>query len=88
MQLRAQSWLSLSRTDGVLPPPTSVKKEGHTVALTLLAARPDVYSTYLLLDTMGDPASVKIIRVTMEVRLFSALGRGAHFSWVLTELLW
>ena len=66
---RAQSWLSLSRTEGVLPPPTSVKKEGHTIVLTLLAARPDVYSTYLLLDTVGDPASVKIIRVTMEVRL-------------------
>jgi hypothetical protein len=63
----AQSWLTLSRTEGELPPPLS-KKDGHTIGLSVLALRPDVYTTYLTVDTVGNAADVKLIRVVMEAR--------------------
>ena len=62
-----QAWLTLSRTEGTLAAPAS-KKDGQAITLSVMAIRPDVYSTYILVETVGNAADLKTIRVIMEVR--------------------
>jgi hypothetical protein len=57
-------WLQWSSSEGVIAANSS-----QTVTLTFLTAKPQTYSTYLLISNSENPEDMKTIRVNMEVVL-------------------
>ncbi|KAI9361647.1 hypothetical protein DFJ73DRAFT_956941 [Zopfochytrium polystomum] len=67
------SWVTLSRSDGVLDPikalpgGTGVQRDSHALTLSFMATSRGVYSTYIIVENIDNPADTKTIRTTMEV---------------------
>ncbi|KAF9200015.1 hypothetical protein BGZ49_009783, partial [Haplosporangium sp. Z 27] len=67
-----KNWLKISRLDGTLEPPadeysSSVSSSVQTITLSFTTNVRNVFSTYLLIENVDNPADTKTIRVTMEV---------------------
>ncbi|RUS31123.1 hypothetical protein BC938DRAFT_478418 [Jimgerdemannia flammicorona] len=73
-----KTWLKLNRTDGTLDPSSGKEgfSEAHTITLTLSTTTRNVYSTYLIIENVNNPADTKTIRVIMEVVARQNLRRG------------
>ncbi|KAG0328401.1 hypothetical protein BGZ99_005416 [Dissophora globulifera] len=67
-----KNWLKISRLDGTLDPPadelSSVGSSSvHTITLSFSTTVRNVFSTYLLIENVDNPADTKTVRITMEV---------------------
>ncbi|KAF9997812.1 hypothetical protein BGZ79_008488 [Entomortierella chlamydospora] len=67
-----KSWLKISRLEGTLEAPaddqsSSVSSSVQTITLSFTTNVRNVFSTYLLVENVDNPADTKTIRVTMEV---------------------
>ncbi|KAF9585974.1 hypothetical protein BGW38_010705 [Lunasporangiospora selenospora] len=71
-----KNWLKVSRFDGTLEPPSyeplpggtkSGSSSTNTITLSFSTNVRNVYSTYLLVENVDNPADTKTIRVTMEI---------------------
>ncbi|KAG9297531.1 hypothetical protein G9A89_001471 [Geosiphon pyriformis] len=79
-----QYWLKISPTEGTLDPSVTghnrQHSDGHTIALSFSANFRRVFSTYLIVENLNNPADTKTIRVVMEVVARQNLRRGASAS--------
>ncbi|KAF9353671.1 hypothetical protein BGX34_011443 [Mortierella sp. NVP85] len=67
-----KNWLKISRLEGTLEPPadepmSSTSTCVHTITLSFSTNVRNVFSTYLLVENLDNPADTKTVRVTMEV---------------------
>ncbi|KAG0381083.1 hypothetical protein BGX24_012217 [Mortierella sp. AD032] len=67
-----KNWIKISRLDGTLEPPSEEQLSAgsssvHTITLGFVTNVRNVFSTYLLIENVDNPADTKTIRVTMEV---------------------
>ncbi|KAI1312273.1 hypothetical protein EDD11_002992 [Mortierella claussenii] len=77
-----KNWLKISRHDGTLEPPadenlSSGSSSVHTITLSFATNLRNVFSTYLLVENVDNPADTKTVRVTMEVVARQNLRRAA-----------
>ncbi|KAL1925437.1 uncharacterized protein VTP21DRAFT_320 [Calcarisporiella thermophila] len=83
-----RSWLSISPAEGTLDPPSEAAdsenevacNDGYsstqTITISFSAATRNIYSTYLLIESVDNPADTKTVRVTMEVVARQNIRRG------------
>ncbi|KAG0354586.1 hypothetical protein BG005_006346 [Podila minutissima] len=68
-----KNWIKISRLDGTLEPPTddesvsSGSSSVNTISLSFSTNVRNVFSTYLLIENVDNPADTKTVRITMEV---------------------
>ncbi|KAL7750535.1 hypothetical protein RI367_003871 [Sorochytrium milnesiophthora] len=60
-----RSWLAISRTEGTLD--ESEGDQSHAVTITCTPSTRNVFSTYIFVENVDNPADCKSIRVSMEV---------------------
>ncbi|ORX81620.1 hypothetical protein K493DRAFT_389168, partial [Basidiobolus meristosporus CBS 931.73] len=60
-----QSWIAISQTDGILE--TTSDANTHTITLNFMTGIRNIYSTYLVIENLLNPADTKTVRITMEV---------------------
>ncbi|KAG0051774.1 hypothetical protein BGZ83_003300 [Gryganskiella cystojenkinii] len=78
-----KNWIKISRLDGTLEPPTDEQMSSgsssvHTITLSFSTNVRNVFSTYLLIENVDNPADTKTIRITMEVVARQNLRRAAR----------
>ncbi|KND01233.1 uncharacterized protein SPPG_04324 [Spizellomyces punctatus DAOM BR117] len=68
-----KSWISFSRTEGTLDGTRSVasggggQRDAHTISVNFMTSARGVYTTYVFIENLDNPADTKIIRVSMEI---------------------
>ncbi|KAG0014000.1 hypothetical protein BGZ81_000714, partial [Podila clonocystis] len=68
-----KNWIKISRLDGTLEPPSdddstsSGSSSMNTISLSFSTNVRNVFSTYLLIENVDNPADTKTVRITMEV---------------------
>lgn len=68
-----KTWIALSRTDGILEGTRSASggasgpRDVHSITVNPLSNARGVYSTYIFVDNLDNPADTKTIRVSMEI---------------------
>ncbi|KAF9435384.1 hypothetical protein BGZ76_006407 [Entomortierella beljakovae] len=67
-----KNWLKISRLEGTLEPPADEQLSNgssstQTITLSFTTNVRNVFSTYLLIENVDNPADTKTIRITMEV---------------------
>ncbi|KAF9115028.1 hypothetical protein BGX27_009146 [Mortierella sp. AM989] len=67
-----KNWLKISRLEGTLEPPADEQSSGsstsvQTITLSFTTNVRNVFSTYLLIENLDNPADTKTVRITMEV---------------------
>ncbi|KAF9351228.1 hypothetical protein BGX26_010721 [Mortierella sp. AD094] len=77
-----KNWLKISRLEGTLEPPADEQSSSgsssvQTITLSFTTNVRNVFSTYLLIENVDNPADTKTIRVTMEVVARQNLRRAA-----------
>ncbi|KAI8917062.1 hypothetical protein DFJ77DRAFT_331406 [Powellomyces hirtus] len=67
-----KAWISCGRTEGVLEgtrtaPGGGLNRDVHSISINVMTNARGVYSTYLFVDNLDNPADTKTIRVSMEI---------------------